>query len=209
MAYTRNCDIYFAIQETGTNLVALHVMRQRPSLFNYASRYIATHSELWCIPVQRTSDVDNYNPNNIFIVEPAIPIFGATTPPVSLNFCAQLVAAALDFYPSSVFNLLAEMNLPLQPQQFALGARLCGGLDCPSELIADIAPGSPVVTPVTVYVPPQTLISPTRKLRWPSGKFVNSLKFFRWFFINTWAKVREKISPESCGCGVAVLCNLA
>lgn len=163
MPYTANCDIYFAIQEHGANLIALHVMKQRPSLFNYASSYVAQHPGLACAPVIRTPDVDKYNPNNLFTVEPAIPVFGAETPPVGLNFCAQLVSAKVDFYPSNVLNLPQEMNPPLSPQQFALGARLCAGLDCPAELLGEIPPGSPAGQ-ATFAEPKQTLIPPTRKL---------------------------------------------
>ena len=35
MAFTDNCDLYAAVHEDGINLIARHILRQRPSLFNY------------------------------------------------------------------------------------------------------------------------------------------------------------------------------
>jgi hypothetical protein len=37
MAFTDNSDLYGAINEEGINLIAQHIMRQRPSLFNYGT----------------------------------------------------------------------------------------------------------------------------------------------------------------------------
>lgn len=164
MPYTANCDIFFAVQENAANLIALHVMRQRPSLFNYASQYVAQHPVLACVPVLRTADVDKYNPGNLFTVEPAIPVFGSASPAVSLNFSAQLQTAKIDFYPSNVITLPPAMNPPLAPQQFAMEAKLCAGLDCPSELLNQIPPGSVLYDPAVLAEPPKTITPPTRKL---------------------------------------------
>src|SRR5580692_2711599 len=51
MPYTSNCDLYAAVNEAGINLVARHVMRQRPSLFNYATAAIAQDPQLACVQV--------------------------------------------------------------------------------------------------------------------------------------------------------------
>jgi len=142
MAFTDNCDLYAAVHEDGINRVIHHVMRQRPSLFNYASDYIAKNEGLWCWKVDRTSDVEKYNHAFIFKIEDPIPILGADAPPVALNFCAQLVAAKIDFHPGNVIALPAEMNPPLQPQHLAFAVRLCGALDCPApDLLGKIPPG--------------------------------------------------------------------
>lgn len=142
MAFTDNCDLYAAVHEDGINLVIGHVMRQRPSLFNYGTDYIAKHEQLWCNEVNRTQDVDKYNHQYIFTVEGPIPIFGVDAPPVALNFCAQLVAAKVDFHPSNVITLPAELNPPLAEQHLAFQVRLCGALDCPSDdLWGKIPPG--------------------------------------------------------------------
>jgi hypothetical protein len=40
--FTDNCDLYGAIHEDGINRVVRHIMRQRPSLFNYGTADAAT-----------------------------------------------------------------------------------------------------------------------------------------------------------------------
>ena len=98
MAFTDNCDLFAAVHEDGINLVASHVMRQRPSLFNYATQYVVDHPGLACKPVVHTIDVTNHF-NPLFSVVSPIPILGADSPPVGLNFCVQLVEAKIDFFP--------------------------------------------------------------------------------------------------------------
>jgi hypothetical protein len=143
MPFTSNSDLYAAVHEDGINLIALHVMRQRPSLFNYATAAIANDPELACSPVQRTPDVDKYNPTRLFTVENPIPILGADAPPVGLNYAVQIVDAKLDFYPENVVTLPKELNPPLQNQHFSAMVRICGGIDCPGlDFLAQIPPGS-------------------------------------------------------------------
>jgi hypothetical protein len=136
MAFTDNCDLYAAVHEDGLNRIARHIMRQRPSLFNYATVYIARQPKLACHSVAHTQDIIDYN-NPLFTIENALPLFGVDAPPVGLNYCAQLVDAKVDFYPSNVIKLPGELNPPLPPQKFALFARVCGGLDCPSRDFTD------------------------------------------------------------------------
>ena len=143
MAFTDNCDLYAAVHEDGINLVARHVMRQRPSLFNYASQYVIDHPEVACSPVDHTIDVTNHR-NPLFKLLGPIPLFGVDAPPVGLNFSAQLVEAKIDFHPGNVINLPAELNPPLPAQHMALKLRVCGGLDCPSQdFINQIKPDPP------------------------------------------------------------------
>ncbi|HEY6248778.1 MAG TPA: hypothetical protein VI685_02390 [Candidatus Angelobacter sp.] len=169
MAFTDNCDLYAAVHEDGINLVARHIMRQRPSLFNYASQYVSLHPELACHPVDHTVDVDNHH-NPLFTVEPAIPIFGVDAPPVGLNFCAQLVDAEIDFHPGNVITLPAELNPPLKPQHMAMHIKVCGGIDCPVQgFIDQIPPGSPFPgnNPAGTkdgQQPPPEVVFPTRRL---------------------------------------------
>lgn len=143
MAFTDNCDLYAAVNEAGINLVARHIRRQRPSLFNYATAYVAQHPTLACQAVDHTQDVTDYH-NPLFTVENPLPLLGVDAPPVALNCCAQLVDAKIDFYPGNVIKLPAELKPPLPAQHFALYARVCGGMDCPiTEVIDQIEPWPP------------------------------------------------------------------
>jgi hypothetical protein len=160
MPFTTNCDIYGAANEQAVQRIFQHLFSQRPSLFNYASAYVAAHPFLWCHKVPYTSDVAHYNPNNIFTTEPAIPVFGASAPPVGLNFCAHLVDARIDFEPSNVIKLPAPLK-QLGPQQFALSATICVGLDCPAELLGQIPIDG---SQTSDKRPPPPIVPPTRKL---------------------------------------------
>ncbi|HVP22993.1 MAG TPA: hypothetical protein VMS77_03675 [Conexivisphaerales archaeon] len=141
--FTQNCDLYGAVHENGVNKIITHIMRQRPSLFNYGTADVAKNVEGWCSKVVVTQDVRNYN-NPIFTVENYLPIFGADSPPVGLSFCAQLSSAKIDFHPSNVIKLPAELTPPLQPQRFAMSFRICGSIGCPPEQEVDgIQPTQP------------------------------------------------------------------
>src|SRR4051794_37326775 len=145
MAFTDHCDLCAMVSEEGVNLIARHIMRQRPSLFNYATAYIAQHPELKleCKPVYHTRDVTDYG-NPLFHVRGPLPLLGVDAPPVALNYCAQLVEAKVDFHPGNLVTLPAELNPPLPAQRFALFARVCGGVDCPAaEILDQIDPWPP------------------------------------------------------------------
>jgi len=148
MAFTDNCELYAAVSEDGVNAVARHIMQQRPSLFNYATAYIAAHPGLACAKVARTQDVDTYD-NPLFSIEGPLPLLGVDAPPVGLNYSAQLVSAEIDFHPSNVFTLPSELNPPLPGQHLALRMRICVGLDCPAiDLIDGIQPWASSQHPV-------------------------------------------------------------
>ena len=168
MAFTDNCDLYAAVHEDGINLVARHIMLQRPSLFNYATQFVKDHPELACRRVAHTIDVTNHG-NPLFQVVGPIPIFGADAPPVGLNFCVQLVKARIDFHPGNAINLPAELNPPLPEQHLAMEVVICGGLDCPSEkFLGSIIPTPPQGHPSEQgergQPPPPPIVPPTRKL---------------------------------------------
>ena len=168
MAFTGNCDLYGAVHEDGVNRVVQHIMRQRPSPFNYATSYIAQHPEAACAPVQHTSDVVHYH-NLDFTVEGPIPILGADAPPFGLNYAVQILSAQVDFFPENVFALPAELNPPLAGQRFALKVHVCGGLDCPSlEYVNQVPPGGGEQSKdgaVAANVPPKQVVPPTRRLK--------------------------------------------
>lgn len=175
MAFTDNCDLYAAVREEGVNLVARHIMRQRPSLFNYATAYIATFPKLACAPVQHTKDIEDYN-NPLFHIQGPLALLGVDSPPVGLNYSAQLVEAEVDFHPSNVITLPAELTPPLQPQHLAFKVRVCVGLDCLSQDVIDgVQPVPPSHQPDQPgpkgdrhgdqpSPPPSPIVPPTRKL---------------------------------------------
>src|SRR5438445_12277758 len=140
MAFTDNCDLHGAVHEDGLNLVVRHIMRQRPSWFNYATAYVATHPEVACEKVDRTFDVDNRG-NPLFGIKGPVPVLGADAPAFGLNYAVQVTSAEIDFYPGNVVNLPAELAPPLGAQRFALAVKMCGGRDCLADaLIANLQP---------------------------------------------------------------------
>src|SRR5580658_7480604 len=163
MAFTQNCDLYAAVNEEGVNLVAKHVMNQRPSWFNYATQYVNDHPQLACKPVAHTIDVTNYH-NPLFTVVGPIPILGADSPPVGLNFCVELVEAQVDFYPGNLINLPAALNPPLAQQHLAMHVKICGGMDCPAEFLQGFLPTPSQPVTKDNDQPPQEVVPPTRKL---------------------------------------------
>jgi hypothetical protein len=141
MAFTDQCDLYGAVHEDGVNRVIRHIMRQRPSLFNYATADVAANRELWCAAVHFTPDVIKYG-NPLFTIVNPLPLLGADDPPVSVGFCAQLTAAEIDFHPGNTIALPAELNPPLPEQHFSLTLRLCGSIECPGQEQIDRIPVS-------------------------------------------------------------------
>lgn len=139
MAFTDNCDLFGAVHEDGVNRVIRHIMRQRPSMFNYATADIAGNRELWCVPIDFTSDVIHYK-NPLFTVMPPIPVIGVDSPPVSLSFIVQVPKVEVDFFPSNVIELPKKLKPPLANQHFALHITVCGSLGCPSEKVIDSIP---------------------------------------------------------------------
>jgi hypothetical protein len=111
-------------------------MRQRPSLFNYATAGLAANPKLWCARVAHTADVTNRG-NPLFTILDPLPLLGADAPPVGIGFCAQLVEAEIDFHPGNTVALPAELSPPLPEQRFSLLFRVCGALECPSLKLVD------------------------------------------------------------------------
>jgi hypothetical protein len=139
MAFTDNCSLFGAVHEDGVNRVIRHIMRQRPSLFNYATADVAANAKLWCTKVDHTADVTKYG-NPLFTIMDPLPVFGADAPPVGLGFIAQLVKAEIDFHKGNTILLPAELNPPLPAQRFALHFRACASIECPSPRLVDHIP---------------------------------------------------------------------
>ena len=130
MAFTDNSDLYGAINEEGINLVVKHLMRLRPSLFNYGTELVQNNPELLCHPIDADPMVYARN-NPLLTVESPLPVLG-TGGLVSLHHCVQLVDVGIDFHPNNVLDLPGELT-PMAEQRFALGAKACVGLGCPDE----------------------------------------------------------------------------
>ena len=98
MALTDSCDLFGSVHEEGVNLVARHVMRQRPSLFNYGTAQVAANRKLWCRQVKVAPDVLNFA-DPIMTVVPPLPIADTG---YGVNYCLQLVEAQVDFHKGRV-----------------------------------------------------------------------------------------------------------
>ena len=142
MPLTSNCDFYVAIYDAGINRVLKHLMQQRPSLFNYGTSLLENDSQLLCAPIDVDPRVTEAGNPLITVLGP-VPVFGTT---YGLNFCAQLGQGQIDFYPSDVFTLPADLNPPLAPQHLAIHFQVCAGIGCPSQRLI---PRPPVGLPIS------------------------------------------------------------
>ncbi|MBZ0295168.1 MAG: hypothetical protein K8L99_21565 [Anaerolineae bacterium] len=135
MAFTDHSDIFGSIHEEGINRIVRHIMQQRPSLFNYATRAFHENPELFCARIEAAPLVKEKG-NPLFTEQEPLPILGAPIP-LGLNFCLQLTDAEIDFHPTSSFELPEQLGGKLAEQRFALRAKACVGIDCPSEDLID------------------------------------------------------------------------
>jgi hypothetical protein len=122
-------------------------MRKRPSLFNYATDFVARRQHLLCLKIDVAPEVINRN-NPLLTIESALPVLG-TNEAYGLNFCFQLSELKIDFHPETVVQLPPELNPPLTAQHFAIGIRICGGIGCPQKYVLDNLPQSPPREPQT------------------------------------------------------------
>lgn len=138
MAFTDNCDIFGAFHEEGVNLIVQHLMKQRPSLFNYATEFFEERPDLLCVrivPDRKVIEADN----PLFDVQDPIPVL-ATPVDVGLDWCLQITEAQIDFHPENVIDLPSELG-EIPPQRLALHLKACFGLSCPpADVIEEILP---------------------------------------------------------------------
>jgi hypothetical protein len=134
MAFTDHSDLYGAVHEDGINNVVRHIMAQRPSLVNYATPIFHQRPDLFCTKIAPAQSVIDSN-NPLFTEQEPLPILG-TPVPMGVNFCVQLTGAQIDFHPTNVFQLPAELG-DLGQQRFAMRGKACAGVDCPSKDIID------------------------------------------------------------------------
>jgi hypothetical protein len=138
MAFTDHCSLYGAVNEGGLNLVVLALMRQRPSLFNYATAFFEKNPDRFCVPIEADRRVIAAG-NPLFTEQSPMPVPGAAVD-LGLDWCLQLTDAQVDFHPGNVFGLPPELGR-LAPQRAALRLRACFGLACPpSHVIEQLLP---------------------------------------------------------------------
>ena len=152
MAFTDRSEIYGAVHEAGVNLLLRHVMRQRPSLFTYATRFIAEKPELLCQRLEVSEMVHKYQ-NPVVGVRQPLPVVPIDKF-LGLNFCLQVTDLEIDFHPGGVFALPPELN-GLPEQHFALRGQACAGLGCPPRAFLD-----EFVTPKEGQEPPNEPVVP-------------------------------------------------
>jgi hypothetical protein len=130
MPFTDLSDLYGAVNEEGINRVIRHVMRKRPSLFNYGTQAVISNPALRCVPIDFAPEVLAYG-NPLMTREDPLPILG-TDGKFGLDFCAQLTEVAIDFHPGGVVSLPPELGT-LDAQHFAISASACAGIGCPND----------------------------------------------------------------------------
>jgi hypothetical protein len=132
MAFTDNCDLFASFHEDGFNRLISHAMRQRPSLFNYATASIVQNPQFLCEVIEPHPVVSKRG-NPFVTVEQPLPIVGSN---FALEFAVQIRKLTLDFHPGDEFQLPPELA-PLQPQRMGIKLRFCAGLGCPPDEIID------------------------------------------------------------------------
>jgi hypothetical protein len=136
MALTDNSDVFGAVHEDGINLIAQHITRQRPSLFNYGTRFFQLRPERLCHKIDAHPEVVRRG-NPLITVEDPLPIPG-TNGAYGLDFCVQLTKLMLDFHPGNAIALPPELA-PLGRQHLAFMVEACAGILCPDRKVVDAA----------------------------------------------------------------------
>ena len=147
MPLTDHSDIYSALHEDGIDRVIDHLMRKRPSLFNYGTERLVDAAasrekddrRLLCDGIDHDPEVlkwvsdpiaaDEDSP--LMTEEDPLPVFG-TDGLVALDFCVQVVDLDLDFSPSDVV-IDGDDDVGRGAQQFAASVTVCAGLACPDD----------------------------------------------------------------------------
>jgi hypothetical protein len=145
MAFTDHSDLFASVDEDAANLVARHLMRQRPSLFNYGTAWVAAAPDRrLCRPVEVSADVTNRQNPLLTVMDP-IPV-PLTNGAYALDFCVQVTEAQVDLHPGDVVALPPELS-PLPDQRAAVRGRACGAIGCPSPRVLAGLPPPPKERP--------------------------------------------------------------
>ena len=126
-----------AVHEDALNLLIHHIMRQRPSWFNYGSAAVAGNPKLWCLPIKPSRDVVTRMNPLMTVQDPLqLPLLG-TPFSVALDFCVQIAKLAIDFHPGGTIALPPQLAPPLATQHFAIAGKACASIGCPSDKLLD------------------------------------------------------------------------
>src|SRR5262249_24342860 len=140
MALTDQCDLFGSVTEDGFNKLVEHVMRKRPSLFNYSTAWVAAdwRKRLCQTPEVAPEGLKRQNP--VVTVEDPIPVLGSGGL-YGLNFAVQLRKLRIDLHPQTI-GLPAELG-QLGEQRFVLVAEACAGIGCPNKRALEEFPPAP------------------------------------------------------------------
>ncbi|MBU1002630.1 MAG: hypothetical protein KKE73_08905 [Proteobacteria bacterium] len=131
MAQTDHCDLYGEVHEEAINRLIRHLMRQRPSMFNFATPMFHSNPELLCVRPDIHPEVARRG-LSICSLEQPLPISG-TGNTLGLNYCLQITELRLDAHPNNVIPLPPQLANLMPEQRLALSAKACAGLVCPLE----------------------------------------------------------------------------
>lgn len=135
-AFTENCDFFASFDEEGFNRIAKHIMLQRPSLFHRGTPHFVANIEDMCQRFQVHPEVPRRN-NPLIGDLDLLPVPGGE--PYGMEYCIQFAEMELDLHTGDRFTLPPQID-PLQPQQFALRAKVCVGIGCPDQRALPIPP---------------------------------------------------------------------
>lgn len=141
MALTADSDLFGSVVESAFNRMIEHVMRKRPSLFNYGTAWVASDwRRRLCEPPDVAPEVLKRH-NAVVTVEDPLPLLG-TDGAYGLDFAVQLRELRLDFFPQTI-ALPPQLGV-LTEQRFALSAQVCVGIGCPDERTLRRFPPAPL-----------------------------------------------------------------
>lgn len=139
MSLTSHSELYGAVHDAGVNTIIRHLMRQRPSLFNYGTEPIARNLKLLCRWIEASPGV-----TELISVLPAIPLL--PTGPIEvevikgtivtfssedlfLDYVVQVTDLQLDFHPGNAIRMPKGVG-PLKPHTLSFRAKVCAGVSC-------------------------------------------------------------------------------
>ena len=120
-------DFKITIDEAAINSVVKQIMRQRPSLFCYATPWIIADPSNACCAFDVAPEVRAAS-NPIFTKENPLPIPG-TNEKLGLEYCIQLSEIIFDFFPSNVIQMPQELNPPLKKDHLCIRFTIQMGLE--------------------------------------------------------------------------------
>lgn len=161
MALTDNCSVFASLHENGINRFVVHLMQQRPSLFNYATENVIRNPSLLCHAIDAHKVVTQRG-NPLITKEPPLPIVGSS---YALDWCLQVTDLKIDFHPGNIINLPPELAPPLKAQRFAIAGEICAAVGCPGDVdVGQLVP-PPHVDPAGKHEEEaKTVVLPSRKL---------------------------------------------